>query len=481
MTRFSIAILSVTFAVLPAWADTIRVPGDYPAIQMAIDAAQDGDTVLVADGTWTGPRNINLDFHGKAITVRSENGPDACVIDPDRKGSAFNFTSRETADARVEGFTIQHGSKVDGGGIRCQGSSPTIANCVIVGNWAGLFGGGIGCAAGSAPTIIDCTIKDNLAGVGGGVYSDNSSPTIINCSITGNRTDLFGAGGVGAVKGGHLTIIGSTIADNTAMGFAGNGGGIQCNGVEATIRNCRITGNHGTLFGGGIMCANNSSVTVAHCTISGNLADSDGGAIYAGKDSPVIIDSILWGDSPEEIFVTEGSPEVTYSDVDGGWSGKGNIDRDPRFVEGPRGDFYLSQRAAGQPANSPCVDAGSDKAKNLGMDALTTRTDHVTDRDVVDMGFHYLIGQGEIECGLIKKLKAKCRGEAKPFKVKATVKSKLPKQTLLTLLLDGERPKSAITNRSGKAKAKWNNVESGNHKVCINECPDICKSAKCEP
>lgn len=61
-------------------AATIHVPGDQPTIQAGINAASDGDTVLVADGTYTGKGNKDLDFNGKAITVKSENGPENCII-----------------------------------------------------------------------------------------------------------------------------------------------------------------------------------------------------------------------------------------------------------------------------------------------------------------------------------------------------------------------------------------------------------------
>ncbi|UCD76269.1 MAG: hypothetical protein JSV91_04960, partial [Phycisphaerales bacterium] len=74
-----------------------------------------------------------------------------------------------------------------------------------------------------------------------------------------------------------------------------------------------------------------------------------------------------------------------------GWPGEGNIDADPLFVTGPLGEYYLSQTAAGQPAESPCLDAGSDTAENLGLDTLTTRTDQASDSGIVDMGYHYPI------------------------------------------------------------------------------------------
>jgi hypothetical protein len=85
---------------------------DHPfdAIQEGIDAAVDGDTVLVLDGTYTGEGNRNLDFAGRLITVRSENGPENCIIDCEQAGRGFKFRTGETADAVVDGLTITNGN-----------------------------------------------------------------------------------------------------------------------------------------------------------------------------------------------------------------------------------------------------------------------------------------------------------------------------------------------------------------------------------
>jgi len=102
-------LLLLGLATATANADTIHVPGDYPTIQAGIDAAQDGDTVLVADGTYQGVGNYDLDFLGKAITVRSANGPNRCVIDCEELGLGFYFRTDEGPDAVVQGFTIAAG------------------------------------------------------------------------------------------------------------------------------------------------------------------------------------------------------------------------------------------------------------------------------------------------------------------------------------------------------------------------------------
>ena len=176
-------------------AATIKVPEDQPTIQAGIDAASNGDIVLVADGTYTGEGNKNLDFKGKAITVQSQNGAQKCIIDCENEGRGFNFHTEEGTDSVLSGFTIKNG-KVDGygGAIYCISSSPTLIHCRISHNscsgqmgWPsqipGGDGGGIYCSS-SSPTITSCTISYNSAngassysapcGLGGGISCNNT-------------------------------------------------------------------------------------------------------------------------------------------------------------------------------------------------------------------------------------------------------------------------------------------------------------------
>jgi len=497
----------------PPWDGSYENP--YRYIQDGLDAASMHYIVLIADGTYRGAKNRNLDFDGKTIIVKSENGPENCIIDCQLNGRGFNFHSGETENAVLQELTIRNGYASGsypnncGGGIFCYGASPTIIDNIITENTAeyggGIYcgnstpvimnntleeniseeggGGGICCYYYASPQILNNVIRDNHAigtdGWGGGILCYGASPTIRNNRIRDNgalgSNDAFGGGifsydgtpiitgntirenwamveheGDYAVGGGIFCssaspmISGNTLSRNEVYGQYGWGGGIHCeyadsltisgNTIESnetvgsssafggglcfysisdsTFSNNLVTWNETNYEGAGMACYE-SSMTIASSTFEANkilLSGGLGGGIYCEDSFLTIIDSIMWNDMPNAIYVSSGEwPTVSYSVVcegGGAYPGTGNICANPHFARGPLGDHYLSQEAAGQWITSSCVDMGSDDAEDICfetadgticMDQLTTRTDLIGDTDEVDIGFHFPMTGQDVE------------------------------------------------------------------------------------
>jgi len=264
----------------------LQVPGEYSTIQSAIDTAVNGDTVIIAPGTYTGDSNRDIDFKGKAITVRSTDPNDSVIvattiIDCQNYGRGFTFESGEQADSILKGITIINGKAGTGGGILIRDSSPVIAKCTVSNN-SGVTGGGVYCDGGS-PTIVNSIIENNYAsGEGGGIYYWGSGkPSIINCTVRGNSTNSRGEGGGiyinGDIHGGQPTISFCSIIENTA----GSGGGLYIHKSSPLISHCTVADNYavgsGGLFLGGMGSPDEYTVRVEHCRITGNSANSKGG------------------------------------------------------------------------------------------------------------------------------------------------------------------------------------------------------------
>ncbi|MBL7152863.1 MAG: hypothetical protein ISS79_04045 [Phycisphaerae bacterium] len=311
--------------------DTIYVDDDGPAdfnnIQAAISDANDGDTVLVADGTHTGPGNRDIDFLGKAITVRSSNPEDPCIVAAtiiDCNGSqedqhrGFYFQNGEDANSVISGLTITNGFYgAWGGGIFCWSASPTIANCTFTGNWSG-DGGAINNYYYSSPNITNCTFTDNSADnwsgavhnqeysnpnltnctftnnggalVGGAMGNWYSNPTLINCTFNGN----FASYGAMHNYYSNPTIIDCTFSNNPAI----QGGAMFNAGSSPTLTNCTFTGNSSDHHGGAIHNAAYCSPILTNCTFTGNSADEWGGGMYnTGDSNAILTDCIFSGNS----------------------------------------------------------------------------------------------------------------------------------------------------------------------------------------
>ncbi len=212
-------------------ATTIHVPADHLTIQAGIDAAVDGDTVLLADGTYIGDGNRDIDFLGKAIVVMSPNGPQSCVIHCEATYShphrGFIFRSGEDSTSRLVGLKIVHGIGPDytlfgetrsvGGAIACvDASSPTISACVIQSNSA-FFGGAV-FVDNSTPIVVHSTLDDNVAWTGGAMYFSRRSRSarLEDCVFFRNIAEDAGGAIAYLSAWDTLSIDGCTFRSNAA-------------------------------------------------------------------------------------------------------------------------------------------------------------------------------------------------------------------------------------------------------------------------
>ncbi|UCF59713.1 MAG: right-handed parallel beta-helix repeat-containing protein [Anaerolineaceae bacterium] len=290
----------------------LRVPQDHDSIQAAIDAAHEGDMIIVSPGTY----QENIDFTGKEITLQSMDPDDpdvvaATIIDGGGNGSVVTFQSGETVRARLEGFTITNGSgnlyrrnqaeeiqacrgdlfdsgeekRYCGGGIVVDNSWPTIENNVIRENTVQHGGGGIFVTMRSFPTIRGNTIIENRAAGGAGIHVVYESWPIIEGNMIRNNYANYPGGGLLVDLGSAPRIEGNTISENEAVVGAGI---IVFNHASPVIRNNDISYNMGRQNGGAIFVGVNSSVTIENNTIRGNRA-SIGAGIIMEIDSELTI------------------------------------------------------------------------------------------------------------------------------------------------------------------------------------------------
>jgi hypothetical protein len=325
----------------------IHVPDDYATIQEAIDAAVDGNTIIVSPGTY---HEHDIDFLGKAITVTSTDPEDSTivattVIDADSLGSVFVFQSGEDSTSVLTGLTTLGGLATFGGGISCSNSSPLISNNHISDNMA----------AGTHPE-----------GQGGGIYCYNSSPIISNNMITGNSAN---AGGGIYCSDSCPSILNNNFVGNTAML---GGGGVGCSNSSPTITNNTVTGNSaalGSAGGGGIACTASSSATVTN-TILWDNESAEGPEIWIGNTSTLTIGYSDVEGGENSVFVEAGST------LD--W-GDGMIDTNPLFRDLVSDDYHLMAVACGDSSDSPCIDAGDPGITDLVLGCSsglgTTRSD----------------------------------------------------------------------------------------------------------
>lgn len=376
---YLLAISLLPASLLPAFGAQILVPADQPTIQQGINAAVDGDTVLVSPGVYHEAINIS----GKNIGVVSVAGPKTTIIDAQRTGTVVTIAGTLVGrQMRLEGFTIKNG----GGGIVVWGGSPTIVGNIITTN--------VGC---------DCV----------GVDVEFASPLLVSNIIAGNfRSGCsggIGGGGIGVKGAGSVEIVHNIITNNSTTSY---GGGIALfSAGNPLIRENFIGWNVGS-SGGGVSIENDSTSTFLNNVFIGNQASGGGGGIYStvpgGARGPYIINntfadnlspagSAIYSDGFDSSSVFENNIMVAYSNQTALYLGayfnvpqplmtnndiisplgkafdgrgstpigtNGNFSATPAFLDPQILDYRVR-------ANSPVIDAGSnDGATTNDLDGV---------------------------------------------------------------------------------------------------------------
>jgi len=328
-----------------ARADTWEVPDDFVTIQLAVNSpmVQSGDVILVHESPLPGGAYIEAVVlpAGKVITLRGD-GPGIAVIDATGLDlPAIKLVGTPATEASVthliEGFTLigdtsgPGAADNRGAGMHIQDATPTVNDCTFESCFGGAGGGVYSNSA--APTFTNCTFELNEADEGGGMYLNNSpNVQISGCRFLGNEGLTVG----GAISNhtSVVTIRESEFRDNVAA-TAGHGIWTINAAAVMTIVNSVFAGEGQAVYNG-----NNGTLSLLSCTSTDNVVNTSSSTL-------TVRNSIVWDAS----ISTGGSVSVTYSLVQGGYAGEGNILDDPMFFDAAGGDLWIQDA-------SPAVDAG---------------------------------------------------------------------------------------------------------------------------
>ncbi len=283
-------------------------------IQTALDmATNDYDIVLVADGTYVGPKNRNLQFPSNPVMLTATNGAANCLIDGSGVDCVFLFNKGQGIETVLSDVTIRNGYPTNGAaGITCITSAPTVQHCAIQAN----AGVGLGCYyAGSDARIAACLIASNADD---GIDCLGSSPSVVSCTIVGNATN-----GVWVYAGGPL--IGDCVISSNDVGIAcvwatpaitncvmdNNGScGIYAYGEDPTVSVCMVRSSYY-----GVYCYG-ADLLVADCMIASNY---DG--VYCYVASPLLTNCTIVGNGHSGIYAYYGSPTIQDCEIAWNWFG----------------------------------------------------------------------------------------------------------------------------------------------------------------
>lgn len=358
------------------------------------------------------------------------------------------ISALEGSEALIEGNTIRDNQV---GGIYCNASSPIIRGNVIEGNSSADFGAGIACTNYSSPMILNNMIVENeifpqtgfpgTNGEGGGIYcSDESSPVITGNQFSNNRVNA-----------------------GSEAGYNG-GGAIFVFSANPYIANNVFAGNTAEADNGGAIYLFNSNSLMINNTFVGNSAGGSGGAVFLDLcPLPQITNSILYDNYAPQgpvIYIYRSSDiAVTYSDIEGGWEGEGNIDTDPLFRDPSSGDYHLMAVECGDQYDSPLIDAGSPAYIDTLLDCSWGLGTELSDIGAYGGGEMITVSvddDPETPSGFFL-----ASNYPNPFNASTTISYQLPVASLVTLeIYDtlGRRIETLLNNRpygAGEHQVTW--------------------------
>jgi hypothetical protein len=365
------------------WANAFRGPD---AVAQALNAAILGDEIWVAAGTYvpttTATRTLSHQlkvgvavyggFNGTETLLSQRNHSANVTILSGDIGTPGVVTDNShhvvigagnTTNTILDGFTVRDGNanvasanNDRGGGILCLGgAAPAVRNCHFLANRC-TFGGGAGYCLQSSPSFTNTIFESNVGGSFGGAFDTNTTSTTWDrCAFIGNMA--VRAGAVECFSGGTPRILNCLFRGNTSTGSGGGGAIWSSSGTQ--IRNCTIVENGSTTNATAGILVSGGSASIANCIVVDN--SGPGGAQGAANQ-------------------IAGTTSVTYSIVEGGFAGTGNLNVAPGFVNQPGNDYTLT-------IASPAIDAGNNASLPGGFVLdLAGRTRFSDEPTVADTG-----------------------------------------------------------------------------------------------
>ncbi len=296
------------------WDLIAEVPSEFATIGEAVAQAHDGDSILVAPGTYNGVGNRDIDFEGKDLVLIGLGGSSETTIDCQNAGRFLYFHQGETAASLISGFRILNGLGSSGGAIHCNESSPRFHDLIIESCHSTIQGGAIYCREEASPEFRDLTLLGNWTnGDGGAIDIEHDCyPSFETVLIAGNSASE-------------------------------NGGGVDCSEHSVpSFQNVSIVGNEVGWYGAGMSISHYSEPIIQDCIIAFNTGES---GIYGFASADVDLQC-------SDIFGHEDGEFGGYLDDQIGIDG--NISLDPLFCDAEGGDFSLDYASPCLPVNNDC-------------------------------------------------------------------------------------------------------------------------------